>query len=76
MHPGDAADLRIGGGQQVTLANGTAELVLPIRLTEAVPRGAVFVPLYYDGGAVTALVPPEDGLTGPPRIRLVARSEG
>ncbi|MGB6838468.1 MAG: molybdopterin-dependent oxidoreductase [Dehalococcoidia bacterium] len=76
VHPADAADLRIGQGQQVTLANGTAELALPVRLTEAVPRGAVFVPLYYDGGAVTALVAPEDGLAGPPRIRLAPRSDG
>jgi len=76
VHPADAADLRIGQGQPVTLGNGAAEMALSVRLTEAVPRGAVFVPLYYDGGAVTALMPPGDGLAGPPRVRLTAHSEG
>jgi predicted molibdopterin-dependent oxidoreductase YjgC len=73
VHPADAADLRLAQGQEVVVRNGKAELALPLRLSEAVPRGAVFVPLYYDGGAVTALLPSEDGAAVPARVRLTTR---
>jgi predicted molibdopterin-dependent oxidoreductase YjgC len=70
VHPADAANLRLAQGEEAVVRNGTAELALPVRLSEAVPRGAVFVPLYYDGGAVTALLPSEDGKVLVPRVKV------
>jgi predicted molibdopterin-dependent oxidoreductase YjgC len=66
----DATELGIAMGDEVVLQNGSAALALKATLTTAVPRGAVFVPSYYDGGAVGALLPPENGATAVPRVRL------
>jgi hypothetical protein len=35
-----------------------------------VQAGTIFVPLLYDGGAVTALLPEGDGAQGATRVRL------
>jgi predicted molibdopterin-dependent oxidoreductase YjgC len=68
----DAHDLGIAIGDTVTLRNGNAELSLPATLTTSLPRGAVFVSSYYDGGAVNALLPPENGAIAQPHVSLVA----
>ncbi|MDP3767874.1 MAG: molybdopterin dinucleotide binding domain-containing protein, partial [Dehalococcoidia bacterium] len=70
----DAGDLGIGMGEEVVLQNGSAELALKATLTTAVPRGAVFVSSYYDGGAVAALLPPENGVVAVPRVKLARKS--
>ena len=36
--------------------------------------GAAFVPSYYDGGAVTALLPAEDGVVAVPRVKLAKKT--
>ena len=66
----DATELGIAMGDEVALQNGTSELGLKAILTTTVPRGAVFVSSYYDGGAVGALLPQENGSTAVPRVRL------
>ncbi|MCH8993646.1 MAG: molybdopterin-dependent oxidoreductase [Chloroflexi bacterium] len=66
----DATELGIAMGDEVILRNGSAELALQATLTNAVPRGAVFVSSYYDGGAVGALLPPENGVVAFPRVTL------
>ncbi len=55
ISPAEAARLGISPGDEVTLKNGRGELTIRAKLTEAVQRGMLFVPLYYDGGAVSAL---------------------
>ena len=70
----DAADLNIAMGDQVILRNGAAELTLTATLTTDVPRGAVFVSSYYDGGAVGALLPSENGSLALPRVTLAKRT--
>jgi anaerobic selenocysteine-containing dehydrogenase len=57
MNPADAAALGIGQNRPVVVANGSHELMLSAALTDAVPAGAVFLPLYYDGGLVNRLLP-------------------
>ncbi len=69
----DATELGIATGDEVVLRNGSAELDLKATLSAAVPRGAVFVSSYYDGGAVTALLPPEDGVAVVPRVKLAKK---
>jgi anaerobic selenocysteine-containing dehydrogenase len=66
----DAADLGIAMGDRVTVRNGVAELSLSATLTNALPRGSVFVPSYLDGGAVNGLLPSENGSTATPRVTL------
>jgi anaerobic selenocysteine-containing dehydrogenase len=56
MNPADAAALGIGQNRPVTVVNGSHELVLSAALTDAVPAGSVFLPLYYDGGIVNRLL--------------------
>jgi formylmethanofuran dehydrogenase subunit D len=69
----DAVELGIGMGETVVLKNGAAEVVLSALLTNEVPRGAVFVSSFYDGGAVNALLPSENGLSPAPRVTLAKR---
>jgi anaerobic selenocysteine-containing dehydrogenase len=71
MNPLDAARLGLQDGQEVALVDGRAEVAIRVRITEAVQTGVVFVPLYYDGGAVTALFA-RDGLL--PRVRAAVRA--
>jgi hypothetical protein len=52
------------------LKNHSAELRLSATLTTAVPRGSVFVSSYYDGGAVGALLPAENGVVAVPKVTL------
>jgi predicted molibdopterin-dependent oxidoreductase YjgC len=62
MNPADAAALGIGQNRPVRVANGSHELLLSAALTDAVPAGSVFLPLYYDGGIVNQLLPADGGL--------------
>ncbi|MCH7484500.1 MAG: molybdopterin-dependent oxidoreductase [Chloroflexi bacterium] len=62
MHPDDAAALGVAAGDEVVLrraqdpsGNASAELRAPVAVTEAVQPKMLYLPLYYDGGAITAL---------------------
>ena len=57
MNPADAAALGIGQNRPVVVTNGSHELVASAALTDAVAAGSVYLPLYYDGGAVNRLLP-------------------
>jgi predicted molibdopterin-dependent oxidoreductase YjgC len=67
----DASELGIAAGADVTLQNGSSELRLPAVLTNEVPRGVVYVSSYYDGGAIAALLPPENGRVTVPTVTLL-----
>jgi len=70
LHPSDASPLAITDGAEVALVNGRARLTLRARLTEEVLPGSVFVPLYYRGGAVTALFTGPQAAWGVAPVRL------
>jgi len=55
MNPADADALGLADSDVVVLRNGAGELTIRVRLTEAVQPRMLYVPLGYDGGAVTAL---------------------
>ncbi|MGQ9571824.1 MAG: molybdopterin-dependent oxidoreductase [Dehalococcoidia bacterium] len=61
MNAADAAALGIKDGLEIALANERGELTIRAKISDVVLPGSVFVPLYYDGGAVTALFGHEDG---------------
>jgi predicted molibdopterin-dependent oxidoreductase YjgC len=56
INPADAQALGIGQNRPVVVQNGVASLELSAALTDAVPAGSVFLPLYYQGGIVNRLL--------------------
>ncbi len=74
VNPADAVELGIAQGGEVVLRNGDAELVMRAEVTNAVPRGAVFVPWYYDGGAVATLLAGAASRTGLAAVTVSVRA--
>ena len=72
MNAADAADLGVEDGQEVVLANERGELTIRVKISDSVLPRSVFVPLYYDGGAVTALFGHEDDAL--PRVKIAVRA--
>jgi formate dehydrogenase alpha subunit len=73
INPADAAALNVRQGEEVVLVNGSAELAIAASVTDAVPPGVLYVPLYYSGGAVNALFPPDGGRPLLPQVRVAVR---
>lgn len=76
IHPDDAARLSISEGQEVTLVNQSASLAIKARISDEVLPGALFVPLYYRGGAVTALFHRPESVWGIARVQLPTQAKG
>lgn len=55
INPADAAARGLRDGDTVVLRNSLGEMRIKVRLTEEVPPGVLWAPLYFDGGAPTAL---------------------
>lgn len=75
MNPADAVELGVSRGDEVVLRNGAAELAIRAEVTGAVPPGALFVPSYYNGGAIMALFTGDAAKMGvaPVSVRLHER---
>ena len=71
VNPRDAESLGARGGETIVLTDGTHEVRIALRLEDGVPPGTVYVPHYYDGGAIMSLLPLEGAGTAQP-IRLRA----
>ena len=71
VNPRDAEALGARNGETIVLTDGTHEVRIALRLEDGVPAGTVYVPAYYDGGAIMALFPLE-GTGAPQPIRLLA----
>ena len=63
LHPEDAAALDVKAGDVVTLRNERGSLSVPVEVRAIVAPKTLFLPLYYDGGAVTALFPADARVT-------------
>jgi formate dehydrogenase major subunit len=57
INPEDAAALGVQQNRPVVVRNGTHEVVASAALTDAVAKGSVYLPFYYEGGAVNRLLP-------------------
>ncbi len=55
LHPADAHELGISEGNEVTLKGNGGSLTLRAHITDGLQPRVLYVPLYHDGGAVTAL---------------------
>lgn len=73
ISPEDARRLGVQEGDLVRLATDLGEFEIPAHLTEGVEPGSVFISQLYDGGAINALLGPEDGEGRLPRVRVTAR---
>ena len=60
LHPQDANSRGIVDGNVVILRGRQAEMKIRALVTEAVPPGVLWAPLYYDGGAVLSLFEPDE----------------
>jgi predicted molibdopterin-dependent oxidoreductase YjgC len=71
IHPSDAAALRVDDEDEVTLATDAGELTLRCKISGRVREGVLFLPAYYDGGAVTRLLD-RTGAPIPARVKVAA----
>ncbi len=69
IHTADAAGLRITDGEEVTLTSASGELAVRCKISDRVQEGVAFLPSYYDGGAVTALLD-RSGAPVPVKVRV------
>ncbi len=72
LHPADAEALGIRMGDAVVLADGATEVRITARLDNGVLQGTVYVPHYYDGGAIMALLPLEGSGPASATVRVRA----
>ena len=73
INPRDAEPLGVRMGDDLVLAGGDAEVRITAQLDDGVAPGTVYVPAWYDGGAVMALFPlggTADG-TAPVQVRAL-----
>jgi predicted molibdopterin-dependent oxidoreductase YjgC len=72
MNPADAEAAGVRGGDTVDLSDGSTELRIGVRLDDGIGPGWVYVPQYYDGGAVMRLLPLEGAGVALPTVRVRA----
>jgi predicted molibdopterin-dependent oxidoreductase YjgC len=68
INPNDAMALGIAQNHPVVVQNGGRPITLSAALSDATPRGAVFLPLYFDGGLVNALLHADEA--APPTVTV------
>ncbi len=71
IHPTDAANMRINDEDEITLVTDTGELNVRCKISQRVPEGVLFLPAYYDGGAINRLLD-RTGAPTPVRIKVAA----
>lgn len=72
LHPHDAEAAHVRNGEDVALAANGAELRIRVQLDDGIAPGTAYVPAYYDGGAVMALLPLGGGPGAGARVRVRA----
>lgn len=72
INPADAEAAGVRMGDTVVLTDGTSEVRIAVRLDAGVAPGTVYVPQYYDGGAVLSLFPLEGATTSQVGVRVRA----
>jgi predicted molibdopterin-dependent oxidoreductase YjgC len=72
INPRDAEAAGVRMGDTIVLTDGAHEVRIAVRLDDGVAPGTVYVPHYYDGGAVMSLLPLEGAATEPVRVQVRA----
>ena len=68
VHPNDAESLGIKSGDTAILDVNDNELHIPVQFDDGIPFGSVYIPQYYDGGALMRILPLE--MTFPVKAKL------
>jgi predicted molibdopterin-dependent oxidoreductase YjgC len=71
VHPADAAALGLRDGDEVVLSGSGTELAVQAKVSGRVLEGVVFLPSYYNGGAVNRLLD-RNGAATPVRLQVAA----
>ncbi|MDP9236335.1 MAG: molybdopterin-dependent oxidoreductase [Chloroflexota bacterium] len=71
IHPADAAAMHIADEDEMLLTTAQGELSIRCKISGRVLEGVVFVPSYFDGGAVMRLLP-LDGSAVPVHVKVAA----
>jgi predicted molibdopterin-dependent oxidoreductase YjgC len=69
IHPADAANLRINDEDELTLVTDAGELAVRCKISQRVLEGVLFLPAYYDGGAITRFLD-RTGAPVPVRVKV------
>lgn len=72
INPRDAEAAGVRMGETVELVSGETTIRITARLDDGVAPGTIYVPHYYDGGAVMALFAPTGAISGLASVRLRA----
>ncbi|MEE8337712.1 MAG: molybdopterin-dependent oxidoreductase, partial [Dehalococcoidia bacterium] len=72
INPRDAEAAGVRDGDEVVLSDGAHELRIAARLDDGVAPGSVYVPHYYDAGAVMALFTLDGAAGDAPRVQVRA----
>jgi len=72
LNPRDAEAAGIRTGDVVDLTNGAASVRIAVKLDDGVAAGTVYVPHYYDGGALMTLLPLDGAGMSPAALRVRA----
>jgi predicted molibdopterin-dependent oxidoreductase YjgC len=72
LNPRDAEAAGVRMDDAVVLTDGTREVRVSARLDDGIAAGTVYVPHYFDGGAVMALLPLEGTSGAPVTLRVHA----
>ncbi len=72
VNPADAQASGVRSGEIIELTNGRGTVRAAVRLDDGVQPGTVYVPQYYDGGAVMALFSLDGLASGTPTVSVRA----
>ena len=70
LNPADAAGLNLQEGGVARLRNGSAQMEVPVHLSEGLPQGTIYLSELYGGGAINDLISDGDGSAGTPTVRI------
>ena len=70
LNPRDAEAAGIRIGDMIVLTDGAREVRIAARLDDGIAVGSVYVPHYYDGGAMMALLPLDSTVARPVKVQV------
>ena len=73
LHPGDAEELQVKQGNQVRVSSRRGQIEIPVKITEKVKEGSVFIPFHFREAAANVLTNPAvDPIAKIPEYKICA----
>ena len=70
VHPNDAEPLGIKSGDTAIIDVNDNELHIPVQFDDGIASGSVYIPQYYDGGALMRILPLEMNFPVKAKLKL------